>query len=365
MTLPLYIDHGSGAARPNRGHTGLWYTRFFDRFDQRQGWGVPKEAKKDWIALVEGPCGDQEALARACLRQLNLAQALNGQSHAYRTRWHFATGLGLPHPVENGFTWHPTLGVPYLCGAAVKGLVKAWVELIDDQPEKEKKARLDRWFGDQENAGSLIFFDAFPAATPMLTCDVMTPHMGDWYQKGGSISDPANEPDKVPADWHDPVPVPFLVVREATFLFSIAPRNSDLTDDVAPASEALEAALKDLGAGAKTAVGYGHMRKDDDALRRLTAKRDEIAEQQAKKEKIINLSPFERSIEEVISARQDIAPHVALIQALDRGRWSVDEHRRVAEKIRELMQATGKWPGKSPKDKQRTAKVRKLLGGKS
>jgi CRISPR-associated protein Cmr6 len=35
--------------------------------------------------------------------------------------------------VENGFLWHPTLGVPYLPGAAVKGLVRAYVEHWDDR----------------------------------------------------------------------------------------------------------------------------------------------------------------------------------------------------------------------------------------
>ena len=34
------------------------------------------------------------------------------------------TGMGNPHPLESGFTWHPTLGMPYLPGSAV-GLVRA------------------------------------------------------------------------------------------------------------------------------------------------------------------------------------------------------------------------------------------------
>ncbi len=366
MTLPLYGNPGSGVGRPNRGHTGLWFSRFFDRFDERQDWKVPKEEKRKWIQDTEGPCGDQEALGRACLRQLDLSRTLGGQSRAFTTRWHFATGLGLPHPVENGFTWHPTLGVPYLCGAAVKGLINAWVEMDEELSAMARKARQKEWFGDQNCAGQLVFLDALPVVSPMLSCDVMTPHMGDWYLKGGSISDPAREPEKVPADWHDPVPVPFLVVRQATFLFSVAPRGAEFADRVDPAVAALESALRDLGAGAKTAGGYGHMRKDDEALGRLTAKIEKIDQEQAEEEELNAMSPLDRSMKEAIAA-SNVPPHVALLQALERGHWSAAEARQVARRIRDIMQAERKWrptskKAKRDKDHRRTLQVIALLG---
>ncbi len=264
--LPLYRGHEARGPRPSGCHTGLFYTRFFGRFDAE--WSVPKDGKRLWIEDVQGTCGDQEALGRACLRQLELVRALGGQSHTFTTRWHFATGLGLPHPVENGFTWHPTLGVPFLCGAAVKGLINAWIETTAEDSEETRQLRKD-WFGDQDGAGKLICFDAIPAAPPLLGADVMTPHMGDWYQKGDSISHSRSETKSVPADWHEPVPVPFLVVRQATFLFSVAPRVPSLVKQLDPVVSALERALLELGAGAKTAVGYGHMQQDRGPLDRL------------------------------------------------------------------------------------------------
>jgi CRISPR-associated protein Cmr6 len=41
-----------------------------------------------------------------------------------------------------------------------------------------------------------------------------------------------NHHDKLPADWHEPVPVPFLAVKSATFLISIVARNPKNKDIV-------------------------------------------------------------------------------------------------------------------------------------
>jgi CRISPR-associated protein Cmr6 len=170
--------------------------------------------------------------------------------------------MGNPHPVENGFSWHPTLAVPYLAGSAVKGLVRAWVEMNDDL-EVDNKARLKHWFGTEdkelvaEQAGDFIFFDALPHQPPTLLCDIMTPHMGKWYEQGGEKDN--LKPDVIPADWHEPVPVPFLAVKNAQFIFSIAARDLKHQAEVAKIFEALNQALIWLGAGAKTAAGYGYM----------------------------------------------------------------------------------------------------------
>lgn len=173
--------------------------------------------------------------------------------------------MGNPHPVENGFTWHPTLAVPYLAGSAVKGLVRAWVEMNDGGLNyDEKSALLKHWFGTEdkeqvaEQAGNFIFFDAIPSEPPVLLCDIMTPHMGKWYEQGDDVQKNLN-PDVIPADWHEPVPVPFLAVKKALFVFSIAARNVKHQAELAKIFTALDSALSWLGAGAKTAAGYGYM----------------------------------------------------------------------------------------------------------
>lgn len=267
MTPPLYrtaqtqpiLDHA---------HAGLWFERFFNGYDDN--WTIADDAKQKWIKSIIDMQGDskklKQKLTQFATRQKALVTNLQGESHCYKTDWHFVTGMGNPHPVENGFSWHPTLAVPYLAGSAVKGLVRAWVEMNEDNlSEKNLKVRLKHWFGTEdkeqiaEQSGDFIFFDALPNQPPVLLCDIMTPHMGDWYEKGdtGSL-----KPDDIPADWHEPVPVPFLAVKEAQFIFSIAARNSQNQADVEELTrifEALTNALLWLGAGAKTAAGYGYM----------------------------------------------------------------------------------------------------------
>jgi CRISPR-associated protein Cmr6 len=277
MKTPLYQEHQAPGKPETDYHAGLWFERFFNRYEDN--WEVIKEnpklnkkdGKGDWIKTVIGGQGDSEKLASFRNRQQSLVTALKGQSQRYTTDWNFVSGMGNPHPVENGFSWHPTLAVPYLAGSAVKGLVKAWVEMNDELSSKEEKeARLKSWFGTAdktevaEQAGDFIFFDAIPDKQPTLVCDIMTPHMGKWYEnenKNGST-----DSDAVPADWHEPTPIPFLSVKKARFIFSIVPRVESKINQLEDVFEALENALQWLGAGAKTAAGYGYMSSDKDAF---------------------------------------------------------------------------------------------------
>ncbi len=276
---------------PAGGHRGLWYDRFFNGYAEKsekseksEKWVLGDTAKKDWINTVEGKAGNDSALTNACTRLTSLCKHLHGETRTFATTWHFATGLGNPHPVENGFLWHPTLGTPYLPGSAVKGLVRAWVEAwMEFQSESERLKTLYRWFGAEDKdpaerkrsrengfqppgagdvdteTGAFIFFDALPTKPVTLKADVMTPHMGKWYEQGDEIDNIAAHPEQVPADWHDPVPVYFLVADKPTFCFAIAPRRIKDKEEVAKVMDALAEALEWLGAGAKTAVGYGHM----------------------------------------------------------------------------------------------------------
>ncbi len=328
MIAPLYKNHPIPSA-PGNGHKGLWFDRFFNRY--APDWSIDKEGKKKWIDTVAGPCGDRNQLKSASRAQETLCHALDGKVEELRTTWHFATGLGNPHPVENGFAWHPTLGVPYLTGAAVKGLVRAWVEAWMDFENADEEAQnnhrlatLYRWFGSEDKdqkkrtnlrkegfeppskgdnpdteAGMFIFFDAIPTAPVKLACDVMTPHYGKWYEQGGEIKNIASEPERVPADWHSPVPIPFLVVKDANFLFCIAPRKkphtetekSEIRAELEKVLQTLTDALQYLGAGSKTAAGYGRLEINEAAR----GKR----EQAAYRAKLQQLSPKERMHEEV------------------------------------------------------------------
>ena len=278
MSVPFY-QSGAVAARSvapeslKSAHTGLWYTRFYDAFNP-QGWSVKDDGKRSWIdkTIRIGPSGNAEQLQHLVQRQHKLCKVLGGVCAQFETDGPFVTGMGLSHPVENGFTFHPTLGVPYLPASGIKGLLRGWVEgWMDDE---KTNGVVQRWFGAakdndskvEEGAGNLIFFDALPSQPVRLACDIMTPHMGQWYEKGGEL-EPGDYAAAAPADWHSPVPVPFLVVKSATkFQFMIAPRkvgdaalDAQAQADVVLAMQELKKALEWMGAGAKTATGYGRM----------------------------------------------------------------------------------------------------------
>ncbi len=294
MRAPLY-DDGVDVPdkKPEKAHSGLWFDRFFNRYNT--AWDLEDTAKAEWIKPMSGLVGPAEQLKDFTKRQYSLVKHLQGSSQRYETDWHFVTGMGNSHPVENGFSWHPTLGVPYIAGSAVKGLVRAWVELNEDKLEDvDKRARLKRWFGTEtkeevaEQAGAFIFFDAIPEQRPSLMADIMTPHMGDWYADGAKGN--PNNAKAVPADWHEPIPVAFLAVKQAQFIFSIAPRKAQTDESekerqdaqLKAVFEALEQALEWLGSGGKTGAGYGYMSRDGDFATEMNAVLDEenMSEQQ-------------------------------------------------------------------------------------
>ncbi|EKO3893600.1 type III-B CRISPR module RAMP protein Cmr6 [Vibrio metschnikovii] len=273
MPLPLYDStaHNIGAGKDAQcqinhaeAHQGLWFERFFNHYDS--DYQVKDDAKSNFIKELIGHCGNKETLQQSYYRQSALLDACNGRCITLQAEWHFATGLGNPHPVENGFLFHPTLAAPYLPGSSVKGLVRSWLEQqLGTDPEA--KALFYRLFGSEDKepskcdlapkSGDVIFFDALPVMPATLVLDIMTPHMGGWYEKGGTTD--AAKAANQPADWHDPVPVPFLVAKEVVLMFSFAPRRR--SDDQDLLMELVEKALKDAlyyaGAGAKTAAGYG------------------------------------------------------------------------------------------------------------
>jgi CRISPR-associated protein Cmr6 len=265
----LYQDLAtSNLQRAPKANTGLWYDKYCD-WPVKNGqvdWDLStyKEErreinpKQDWIGTVTGQkAGDGKAIAAACQRLNQLAEKTWGieKPQIFKTQWRFVSGLGREHPVENGLAWHHTLGVPYLPGSSVKGMVRAWAE----HWLNEDKDDIARILGPRETGevGSIIFFDALPTGEVQLEMDIMTPHYGPYYSEG-----------EAPGDWHDPVPIPFLTVAaNQTFQFLIAPRHLDCEQSRQDAETArgwLRDALEWIGAGAKTAVGYGRMKKPSD-----------------------------------------------------------------------------------------------------
>lgn len=201
--------------------------------------------------------------------------ALNELGLFYEVRemyvgWRLAVGLGGASVYETAMTLHHVYGIPYLPGSAVKGVTRSRVvaELFgNEEGDKQRGALADPGFclvfGSPENSiagarqGVVRFFDAFPVSAPTLCLDVMNPHYGPYYTG-----------DRPPADYYNPVPVPFLTVEKTSFLFwtgveekenvPIAGGVFDGKPSLTVAVEWMERAMREQGIGGKTSVGYGY-----------------------------------------------------------------------------------------------------------
>lgn len=206
-------------------------------------------------------------LAALCKRQQTLADGLPDECRFImeaRSTAPFATGLGLEHPIENGFAFLSPYGLPYLAGSGVKGVLRRSAEELRDNDELSQPV-IDVLFGhekdDNARRGALTCWDVF-AVPPKdgshkdsLVVEIMTPHFGEYYQNGGT-----------PHDAGKPNPIPFLAVPAGSqFCFIITCEPMLLTDAIqksewkALVGRIIEYAFDWLGFGAKTAVGYGAM----------------------------------------------------------------------------------------------------------
>lgn len=292
---PLY-ERGRWAPRlQDHGHVGLWY----DKYSNRWAWEDEDRLafdKQKWISSVaeQKDLWENTHLAESVRRQARMAAALGGRVLRLKSMSRFVTGLGREHPVENGFAFHPTLGTPHLPGSGLKGALKAWVRESTDGTDG---GVLEEWFGTPGRAGSLVVLDLLPATPPRLVCEIMTPHYGPYYNPGGDTGD-------VPGDWHSPVPIPFLAVESGAAWQTAILHGPGCTAPQAllrDAETALVDALSWLGAGAKTALGYGQFELDEKATTKLRRELErEEAARHGKREleaRTRHLSPAARKFE--------------------------------------------------------------------
>jgi CRISPR-associated protein Cmr6 len=273
--LPLYCELRETRATREKepaANTGLLFEKFVDVWSSppkctpdkpAKGEKVVKQRFHDEIAEhFNNHAGIKDRLDAFHVRRGALLDGLDGKHMDFTTDWRFVSGLGMAHVLETGFVWHRVLGVPYLPGSSVKGMVRAWAEQYADIRDDAK-----RLFGpapesadNDRDTGSLIVFDAIPFGKPTLEVDIMNPHYGKYYGEKVENGMPKNPP----ADYLSPVPVFFLTVAKgAKFRFALALRPglegcSKHKDDLQLGFKLLAEALASIGAGAKTAVGYGY-----------------------------------------------------------------------------------------------------------
>lgn len=239
-----------------KGNAGLWHNKFCNKWNAQYKQLTPKETgKKDWIK-------DVASKENSILPTANIQNIVGAENTVcYKTTEPMVIGMGLNHPIENGMLFHHTLGAPYLPGSSVKGLIRAWAEQWTEGKDKVNDEELLQIFGsknrfknnkdDNTQAGSVLFFDALPVNKATLKADIMTPHYPEYYDDKGKTP---------PADNQNPIPITFLSIGTgAIFQFAFKARKNANKDDITTVKKWLDLALKNLGAGAKTAVGYGRM----------------------------------------------------------------------------------------------------------
>jgi len=224
----------------------------------KETWEPTKRSKERFIPSKNGKkvltfTDDVASILRACKTRL---EAILG---AYRNAgWEVKpmtlraasrviVGLGAESVLETSIRLHRVYGFPILPGSALKGLTRAYAELVEGKNESDSLfANIFGKSSPEAQAGKVIFFDAIPAnpANLRLELDVMNPHYAPYYR--------GTEP---PADYHNPVPVFFLTIGPGSeFLFAVASREEHLAEK---AREWLTKALTEMGVGAKTVAGYG------------------------------------------------------------------------------------------------------------
>lgn len=255
--------------------------------DERSG--KTRDWLEEFVALADRRVGhSDDHLRNACARQRRMIQQMGGRVCYVRNESRFVTGMGRQHPLENGFSWHPTLGMPYLAGSGLKGMFRAWMREcgLDDQD-----ARMIEWFGGRGQIGELVFFDMLPLRPVRVVKEIMTPHYGDYYRKP-----PSGETRQPPGDWQSPNPISFLAIEaDQPWQFGIvvrpmfdkhgAPLRSreqrrervgELIEKPVVGPDRLLDGLGWVGLGAKTSIGMGCFTMDSETEKKIEAE-EEVA----------------------------------------------------------------------------------------
>ncbi|GAA0126556.1 hypothetical protein UT300019_24590 [Clostridium sp. CTA-19] len=192
------------------------------------------------------------------------------------TSYRLVVGLGNPSVTETSMTLHNIYGIPYIPGQALKGIIRSYfLQKYFDIEKKEfsiikinaaefKAKELykiifgDDYYGEANEKGSIIFFDAFPVSNEIIIeKDVMTPHYSNYYGKGWN-----------PTDEFSTNPIPFYTVKNTkfNFIFALSRQKINVSEDKLIyaqdlkefISKLMKEALQEHGVGSKTSVGYGY-----------------------------------------------------------------------------------------------------------
>jgi CRISPR-associated protein Cmr6 len=175
---------------------GHRFALYFDGWNS--AWKIADGEKAGGLRRLLKLGDGTELLAQLRARQEVLAESL-GDEHCLiidaLSTSPFATGLGIEHPIENGFPFLVPYGLPYLAGSGVKGVLRRAAEdLLDEGAPAISQDAIDALFGPEDPAamsdeppladserrrGGATFWDVFPDPKgAQLVVEIMTPHYG-------------------------------------------------------------------------------------------------------------------------------------------------------------------------------------------
>ena len=220
------------------------------------------QGKSEWLKRLESNSRIDIVFTQyAYSRWYAMMSAMNATLFNATLDWRMVIGLGGETVLETDLTLHHLYGIPFIPGSALKGLTRAYVTSEIDEHKSQDidkdDATVQRIFGSQEHAGTVLFFDAMPLDGKVsFVLDIMNPHYPDYYSG-----------TKPPTNDQSPVPVTFLTVTNTTFTFALAPRHPGDPNheaDLKDAKKWLQEAIEKYGVGGKTSAGYGYFKVIDD-----------------------------------------------------------------------------------------------------
>lgn len=443
VAVPAYVGGNFDEAPPGhrfRLYFGGWTEAWALVAQERdRALASASELRPATLNGLRGLASRQDALAAiAGERMLSLDYLTDGP---------FVTGMGMEHPLENGFAFMDPYGLPYLPGSSLKGVLRRAAEelaLFADDPcgwsvpavwwlfgfdqhsaylcrderndSAAVRAERGKWraayrerldgatialaegflrlssapavlecsrtrdvrealerlpqsdaLGDMHSAGALEFWDAYlDPAGGRLRIDIMNPHFGRYYEGRG-----------LPSDDDNPNPIFFLAVPPASKVrLHVRLRTSPLLpESLATAWRGLVEAACDyagdwLGFGAKTAIGYGRLRRDQKAEAEREAQRvkaaaearkarEEVARcaaEEARQARLATMSEIDRAIEDL---RDCDVTRIDAIYRNELPKLSDEDQKQLAAPLIDAYKRAGKWTGKLS-DKQQAKKHRLL-----
>lgn len=245
-TRRIALDNITAAACS---HAGLW----LDKYILTQSRVEKGERAKFVREITSIP--EPEVYEHCFARWRSSLELLGARAAVARVRGRMIVGLGAEGVLEVSVTVHRTYGVPYVPGAALKGLAAAFARRYCGDGWEKGGRYYRAVFGGENDAGYVTFHDALyvPGSGHQgkaLWPDVLTPHHPDYNQSGAGATTP-------PTDWDTPDIVPLLSATGSYLIALSAPRGCEPWRD--RAFEVLAYALGAEGIGAKTSSGYGRL----------------------------------------------------------------------------------------------------------